>query len=140
MKVGIGKYPKKGEQKINVRIDPWDTWNMDRTLALIIHPMLTQLQTTKMGSPGVDDEDVPENLKSTSAPPKKDEWDVDDNHHLRWNWIIDEMIFAFYSLTIDWEEPFFKEGKYDQEGHTSYNKRMNNGFRLFGKYYTALWD
>jgi len=34
MKVSIGKYPKKGEQKISVRIDPWDTWSMDRTLAL----------------------------------------------------------------------------------------------------------
>ncbi len=46
MKVSIGKYPKKGEQKISVRIDPWDTWSMDRTLALIVHPMLKQLHKT----------------------------------------------------------------------------------------------
>ena len=62
MKVSIGKYPKKGEQKISVRIDPWDTWSMDRTLALIIYPMLKQLHKTNHGAPCTDDDDVPELL------------------------------------------------------------------------------
>ena len=52
MKISIGKYPKKdGEQKKSIRIDPWDTWSMDHTLAEIIHPMLKQLRKTAHGAP-----------------------------------------------------------------------------------------
>ena len=61
MKVYIGRYPKdpNKEQKVNVQIDKWDTWNMDATLAHIIVPMLKQLKATKHGAPYVADEDVP---------------------------------------------------------------------------------
>ncbi len=65
-----------------VKIDKWDTWSMDHTLSIIVLPMLKQLQETKHGSPLIDDEDVPENLRSTAAPPKENEWDTDDNLHL----------------------------------------------------------
>ncbi len=44
---------------------------MDYTLSHIVVPMLKQLKETKHGAPFVDDEDVPEELKSTSAPPKE---------------------------------------------------------------------
>jgi hypothetical protein len=30
--------------------------------------------------------------------------------------------------------------KYDFEGHKAYQARISNGFRLFGKFYQALWD
>jgi hypothetical protein len=41
MKVYIGPYKKTSdERKIDVRIDKYDTWNMDSTLAYIILPML----------------------------------------------------------------------------------------------------
>ena len=130
MKVHIGPYPK-GERarKINIRIDKYDTWSMDSTLALIIHPMLIQLKQTKHGSPWIDDEDVPEELRSTSAPPKENEWDTDDNHHARWDWVLDEMIWAF-ETHLDDESQF----KVELFG------RKRNGFCLFGKYYQALWD
>ena len=49
----------KTKRKIEVRIDKYDTWNMDNTLAHIILPMLKQLKETKHGSPLVDDEDLP---------------------------------------------------------------------------------
>jgi hypothetical protein len=84
MKISIGKYPKKGEQKKSIRIDPWDTWSMDHTLADIIYPMLKQLRKTAHGAPCTDDEDVPEHLRSTKAKPKKNEWDVDEFHFKRW--------------------------------------------------------
>lgn len=153
---------KRKERKIKIRIDPWDTWSMDHTLSLIILPMLKQLKETKHGGPFVDDEDVPEHLRSTAAPPKKDEYDVDDNHFKRWDYVLDEMIFSFTSEVDDsWEEQFhsgesdlaFKklengfskmisvgDRKYDFEGRKEYQKRITNGFRLFGKYYQNLWD
>lgn len=155
---------KKKKRKIDIRIDRYDTWSMDHTLALIVLPMLKQLKETKHGSPWVDDEDVPEHLRSTAAPPKENEYDTDDNHHLRWEWVLDEMIFAFGSKLDDsWEEQFesgnidlewikLENGMskmvdgpnhtrtYDREGRKAYEDRIQNGFRLFGKYYQNLWD
>lgn len=90
-----------------VKIDYWDTWSMDHTLSSIVLPMLKQLQATKQGSPFVEDEDVPEHLRSTAAPPKENEWDTDDNHHKRWEWVLNEMIFAFEKKSQDdWTDEF----------------------------------
>lgn len=153
MKVYIGKYPKNPnkERKVFIQIDPWDTWNMDTTLALIIVPMLKQLRIGKDGgAPNVDDEDVPENLRKSSAPPVKD-WETDDNHFKRWDWVLDEMIFAFESKLTDWQDQFWNTPPVSTEndinpilgcdaaGINAYADRMENGFRLFGKYYSGLW-
>jgi hypothetical protein len=159
------------KRKIKVRIDKYDTWGMGETLGYIIRPMLRQLKATKHGSPFVDDEDVPEYLRSTTAPQltqdEKDTGHVDSNHHARWSWVIDEMTFAFESLdggtNEDWEYQF-TTGEYDfrlkkqddgtslmvhgprhtaetdWEARKAYAERIQNGFRLFGKYYQNLWD
>jgi hypothetical protein len=119
-----------GKKHKYVHIDYWDTWSMDITLAPIIHPMLIQLKKTQHGAPCTDDDDVPEELRSTSARPKENEWDTDEFYFERWDWILDEMIFAFDQKTKDkWEDN-------NEELH----KRISNGFRLFGKYYENLWD
>jgi hypothetical protein len=97
----LNRWSNSRKRKINIRIDNYDVWGADHTLALIIHPVLLKLKETKHGSPSVDDEDVPEALKSTSAPPKENEWDTDDNHHLRWEWVMGEMIWAFEQCTLD---------------------------------------
>lgn len=157
-----------------VRIDRWDTWSMDHTLGMIALPMLKQLQATKHGGPLVDDEDVPDELKSTSAPPRENEYDIDDNHFQRWDWAIAEMIFAFeHRLDDSWQDAYRSgkidhvmvpvdadsnpvpkgEHKYykmehgpnhtyvcDYDGIQQVEERIQNGFRLFGKYYQALWD
>ena len=143
---------------------------MDHTLGMIALPMLKQLQLSKHGAPNVDDEDVPEELKSTSAPAKENEWDVDGNHFKRWDWVMNEMIFAFeHHLDTKWEEAYSK-GKWstkseacewdenkkpkmfkmvykdDHTHETDYealkvvHERIANGFKLFGKYYRNLWD
>jgi hypothetical protein len=114
-----------------VRIDPWDTWSMDHTLAMIVVPMLRQLRAVNHGAPLVDDEDVPEHLRSTAAPPRENEWDTDANHFLRWDWVMDEMIFAFETKLND---------NYIIESTPEDRQRVSNGFRLFGKYYQGLWD
>lgn len=121
----------KRSRKIKVRIHQYDTWNMDNTLAHIVVPMLKQLQTTKHGAPCTDDEDVPEELRSTSAPPKANEWDTDANHFKRWDYILDEMIFAF---------EYERDDQGCEVGNDELHARVRNGFRLFGKYYTHLWD
>jgi hypothetical protein len=140
-----------------IKIDRYDTWSMDHTLAHIIHPMLIQLHDTKHGAPFTEDGDVPEELRSSSAAPKENEWDTDSNHFARWDWILTEMIWAFYQeLRDDDEAEFFDHSesrdsggdfnerlgklKVDREGLQTHQERKANGFRLFGKYYQALWD
>jgi hypothetical protein len=159
--------------KINyVKIDRWDTWSMDHTLAEIILPMLKQLQNDKHGSPMVDDDDVPEKLRSVKKPKlkrKKDDvrnnpnihavdWDGSDGEttiHLKWDWVLNEMIWAFEQKVIDDDEgQFFEHSKendmpwdkdyirpkVDWDGLKAHQARKTNGYRLFGKYYEALWD
>ena len=138
----------KKKRKIKVRIDSYDTWNADSTLSIIIAPMLRQLKEHKCGAPFVDDEDVPTELTSTSAPPltqdQLDVGEVDSNHFKRWDYILDEMIWAFEQdekfivYGIDPEEKFDYDFSEDSE-FSKYHKRKQNGFRLFGKYYSGLW-
>jgi hypothetical protein len=96
-----------------VKIDRYDTWSMDHTLADIVLPMLKQLKKDKHGAPFVDDEDVPEHLRSTAAPPKENEYDTDAHHFARWDWVMDEMIFAFECKVDDSWEDAFREGEHD---------------------------
>jgi hypothetical protein len=159
--------------KVNyVKIDYWDTWSMDNTLSPIILPMLKQLRDTKHGSPFVDLEDVPEHLRTTGTQEyenqfvfdfyKEDKTYDDDypNIHARWEWVLDEMIWAFeQKADDDAEGQFFDHSecgddkfpwdndsayqsklKVDWVGLKAWQKRKENGFRLFGSYYEALWD
>ncbi len=100
-------------RKIKVKIDSWDTWSMDHTLSYIVLPMLKQLKEKKHGAPFTDDEDVPEHLRSTAAEPKENDWDTDSNLFLRWDWIMDEMIFAFECELDDSWEDAFRSGNFD---------------------------
>jgi hypothetical protein len=133
----------KHKRNIKVRIDKYDTWSMDHTLALIIHPMLLQLKATKHGSPHVDDDDVPEELRSAAAEELTEDekrWGSEDAlFHKRWEWVMDEMIFAFeLELNDDWEDVYYKNSDYDAMNVVL--DRQKNGFKLFGKYYSGLWD
>ncbi len=156
MRVHIGRYPKDASnRKISVKLHKWDSWNADNTLAIIAHPLLIQLKATKHGSPLVDDEDVPDELKSTSAPPKENEYDVDANHFKRWDWVMDEMIFAMQEVAYGDDSQFYdhsevdeaadintqvKQIKIDRVGLDAYHTRVQNGCRLFGRYFQNLWD
>jgi hypothetical protein len=170
--------------KINyVKIDRWDTWSFDHSLAQIILPGLKQLKDTKRGSPYVNLEDVPKELRyfgyedyesqscfefyHENENENSEAW---DSMHKRWNWILDEMIFAFEHLLDDSWEDQFRSGKIDvksvpcawddtgkvtmfkmvngpeysykcdYDGMQKVYDRMDNGFRLFGVYYRNLSD
>lgn len=128
----------RGERKVKVRIDNYDTWNMDTTLAHIIVPLLKKHRSSKMGTPKIDKEDVPEHLLQFYK----------EDHPFcieAWNWIIDEMIWSFEQKLYNWEDQYTKlsqVGKYefDTEAMEKHQKRMQRGFMLFGKYYESLWD
>jgi hypothetical protein len=146
----------KKKRTVIVKLDVYDTWAMDHTLSFIILPMLKQLKATQHGSPNVDDEDVPKALQSNSCLPKENSWDIDDNHFKRWEWVLDEMIWAFSEMVDENStEKFYdhsavdkKAGleeqigkiKIDYAGLEVHEARMKKAFMLFGKYYRGLWD
>lgn len=163
------------EQRVKVVIHDYDVWSMDTTLAHIVVPMLKLLKEKKYGSPMIDLKDVPKELRPTKKEIEKfnEDGETDPKFFKRWDWIMDEMIFAFESRLIDWEDRFYsgehdvitvpvddngnevpedeatlfewRKGpndtfEVDRKGLDEYQKRIDNGFRLFGKYYLSLWD
>lgn len=153
-----------------VKLDQWDTWSMDHTLAYIILPMLKQLRDTEHGSAMVEDEDVPEHLRAVKKPKRRKNGDtrntmqvhsvdMDDEHstvHDKWDWVLGEMIWTFEQKVKDDDEmqffdysgtnntlPWDKDyvrPKVDWDGLKAHQARKANGFRLFGLYYEGLWD
>lgn len=117
------------------------------------------------GAPCVDDEDVPEELRSTSCAPKENEWDTDDNWFKRWASALEEMIFAMQEISnYNENEPkMFKHvgdlefGEIDErtglgeikstgvelipemeQPNKEYHQRIQKGCVLFGKYFSSL--
>ena len=144
-------------RQVYIRIDKYDSWSADHTLALIAVPLLRQLQTSKHGAPFVDDSDVPDELKSTNAPAKENEHDTDANHFKRWDWVLAEIIWALEQKTSDTADsdfysrldPDLKSKDFDAmmnnivvdyTGLEAWQARKTNGYRLFGKYFENLWD
>lgn len=127
----------KKKRKVVVRIDPYDTWSMDNTLALIIHPMLVQLKATNHGYFSSDPEDAPHIGQDEGTDFTNDTKALD-----RYNWIMDELIWTFAQLVDDEKEFQFYDEKtgWDLEASRAYQDRIKNGLRLFGKYYRGLWD
>jgi len=173
MKVYLGPY--KENRKEQIHIHDYDTWNMDDTLAMIILPMLKQLKATKHGVPYMDYEDMPEHLQyiSRQYDPRAvgdlfNNWDDFDQEFERqvevWDWMMDEMIWAFEQILDDDNNNQFYSGESDiyweklENGHSEmkrgpkdtfqidfegmkrHNARIDNGLKLFGKYYRSLWD
>lgn len=139
MKVNIGKYPKNNNsRKVKVQVEKHDTWNLDETLAHIIHPALIQLKKEQNGIPYVAPEDAPHIARV------KGELDLKFDHNLEaWEYIISEMIYAMQQIKDckpDEEQFYNTPGRANIEGLMEYNARLQNGCRLFGAYFLALWD
>jgi hypothetical protein len=104
----------------------------------------------------IDDEDVPKHLRSVYAFPDEP-WEWDGNAEARYDYVLNEMIWAFEQLSNDDSESKFfdhsevddkdkdimnqvRKIKIDTEGLKAHNDRIQNGLTLFGKYFRSLWD
>lgn len=124
------------DQKRYVKIDQWDVADAHFNLALIIAPLLVEMRKEKLGAPFT---------KAADAPMFSGDDGYDED---RWNWILNEMIFAF-SAIIDPEREsqfYFKTESgskqaydVDIEAQMVYEDRVANGLRLFGVYFQDLW-
>lgn len=111
-----------GERRVSVRIDPTDVYSVDHTLAQIIAPTLRMLKAKKNGSPWVDNDDLPPELKMSKRDTKifnDGHWDkklkfteaekteIDTKYHAGWDWVLDEMIWAFTQHERgNWDDQF----------------------------------
>lgn len=164
---------RSNERKVSIKLDKYDTWNMNETLARIVVPMLKQLKESKQGAPHVDIKDTPKHLHPTEEDCDNSCGDVDEKFFQRWEYVLDEMIFAFEAQYNDWESKYYsgeidhktvpidhdgnkvtedeavmfrlEDGpnhtfEVDHKGMKKEQKRIDNGLKLFAKYYASLWD
>jgi hypothetical protein len=163
--MSINSWRKHFDRNAFVKIDNHDIWDAQITLGHVILPTLKMLKNANNGAPFVEDEDVPMELKSSNFK-LENEWDTDEAWFYRWNYVINEMIFAFENIVDEsWGDQFHigkvdvkfepcNDGtdcservkgpndtyKFDKEGYKKYNERINKGLLMFGKYYRNLWD
>jgi len=114
MKIKIGNYPAKGvRRKIDIKIDRFDTWSLDHTLALIIYPALLQLKHEKQG--------VPNEFATVGGEDYLDQLSFDfyiETHNdafeegiKEWDIILDKMIWSFYQIAHDDYNELYHHGK-----------------------------
>lgn len=159
----------KRKRTVEVHIDKWDTWSMDGTLALIIVPMLKQLRDTTHGYPAnftYEDQaygpqgyfegegwEFPEDgFEQWKATLDKMIWAfeqvIDDDWEAQYR--TGECDFEFKECDDYFDEngqPYYEmvDGPNhtlvtDYDGIAAHRERMQEGFDLFAKYYTGLWD
>lgn len=167
MKVSIGKFLKNNHRKINIQINPYDTWNLDHTMAMIIYPALVQLKVEKQGVPSEFAEVGGEDWHSQQSFEFYTET-VNECFSLgvaKWNETLDKMIWSFQQLALDTYDDKYYHGEaklswkvtdssglsemidenpndhwYDGVGAALHNERIQEGIDLFGKFYRNLWD
>ena len=135
-------------QRKYIKIDEYDTWGMNTTLAHIIVPMLEQLKDNKGGAPWVDLKDAPLELSPSYTELREYEKSgtLDTNYFKRWDYVLGEMIFAFKferdeDLLDYWvEDKTNKENMVPDSEYMKMKERVENGRMLFAKYYSNLWD
>ncbi len=96
-----------------VKVHSHDVWNADVTLAHIILPVLKEYAINK---------------HSYFIPDEEDSLIKDE--HLRYKNVMAKMIFSFENLVND---------EWDDFHDDDVRPIIENGFRLFGKYYLHLW-
>lgn len=166
MKISMGKFLKHGERRVDIKIDNFDTWNLDHTMAMILYPALIQLKEVKHGVPSEFAEVGGEDWISQQSFDFYTETNAEcfDLGVARWNETLDKMIWSFQQLCLDdytdkyhhgemkmgWKETTNgmsemvdenpSEHWYDAVGAMLHEERIQEGLALFGKHYRSLWD
>ena len=133
MKVNIGR-PGRKNKAHHVDIDDHDIWNLDYTLACIIHPALVRLKESQHGYPELWEDGMCYHEKYTRHL-HFDFIDEDvESKYLwqKWQDILDDMIYAMEIIAT--------EKIYDIDLDTYDNERVDRGLELFGKHFCSLWD
>jgi len=151
----INRYNEWRGQKVRVHVENHDIWSADATIAHMVLPLLEKLRDEKHGYPLIDPKEI-EGLPKELKPKKKEAEEYskkglpDPKAEARWNWVLNEMIFAMECIIDNsWEDEFFGRDDpddmlsvkmIDKEGYDNTHKRIDRGLRFFGLWFRALWD
>lgn len=128
----------KRKRKVKAKIEPYDVWNADSTMAYVIYHILIKFQEeNKCSYAVVKDEDIPEFKKVFN----RDFFLSDEEFEkAKWGYVIDECIWTFEQLLpeTDWEANYHSGNDY--EGYLKHSKKIQNGLILFAKHFQNFWD
>jgi hypothetical protein len=132
----INSFTRIFDRRSFIKFNRSDFLCIDSTLSDIILPLVKEVKREKQGVPCIDNEDVPEELRTEEDLFSKCNHSDKEMEILvaRWDYILDEMIFAFEKLKeANWEAEFhsghidFKFTPVDKEG----NEVPEEGAELF---------
>ena len=144
MKVILGKPGRKNSAN-TVVIDDFDIWNVDYTLARIIHPLLLRYRENMTGFPELFDE----GMVTYHTWDRQLHFDFIDEQVERdyllkkWETIVDKMCRAFGMIVEKekWEDTWLDKSYHEHKiEEAKYYKAVDEGLSLFAKYYHNLWD
>jgi hypothetical protein len=90
-----------------IKIDPWDTWNIDHTLSPIILALLKQYKETSHGHPANFTDYHEHEWKNRQQYDRAVmEGKVIPGGKEKWDEYLDKMIWSFEQMTTDFEDQF----------------------------------
>lgn len=103
--------------KTNVRVDYWDMWELDITLAKIIYPCLVKFKENLDGHPG-------------------------DLTFEQWEEVLDKIAWSMNEIIKDdyLIQYCIQEGEYEWDKIDEHENKMQEGCELLGRYFRNLWE
>ena len=144
MFVKLGK-PSRKNKAHHVRIDNHDVWSLDYTLAHIIHPALIRLRerVPHFGypTPYNETEAWPEFCSQGSFVEILDRDAESKYYETLWMEKLQKMIDAF-AMIVDEADDYDKIAHHrdDEDKRTEWNRKIDEGLKLFSENYQGLWD
>ena len=130
----------KRNRTIKVRIDKYDVWSMDSTLAPIILPMLKLLKEDKKSIPFLDVlHQVSRGYQRCFPFYSEGDDTVIDAGEKEWNAILDKMIWSFEQLIAEPDMEYVTD-PLGIEKMAKHQKKVSEGLILFGTHYRNLWS
>ena len=123
MKIYLGPYVSSDEETRveELEFHPYDSWNLDVTLAQIIQPLLLQLRDTTHGYPSL----------------LSNDGEVDTGFDA-WKSCLTKMAWSFEQVqTLQDSEETHSRSNDDLQ---KYYAQIQDGLDLFAKHYLSLWD
>ena len=144
MKVTIPK-PNTGEEHKKIEVDDWDIWNVDYTLACVIHPVLLKYRENLTGYPELWED----GMITSHNYDRQLHFDIFDEKVERdyllkkWKDIVDKMCRAFGMIVEKeaWEDTWMDKSYHEHKiREAEYYEAIDEGLALFAKHYHSLWD
>ena len=128
-----------------ITIDDFDIWNVDYTVARIVHPLLLKYRENMHGYPELwEDGMITSHNYDRQLHFDFIDEEVEREYLLnKWKGIVDKMCRAFGMIVHkeDWEDTWvglsFHEHKIEE---SKFYETVDEALALFGKHYHSLWD